>query len=112
VLAVSLRADDQANRDQAARVYREGQKAERAGDLLQAYMLYARAAALDPSNLALAAHKNQAGNLAIRTSQIHDVTTEPDAEAAFLQLMETQGPGQIDTFGAAAEPTHLVSPPG
>ena len=90
VLAVSVRADDQADWDQAARVYREGQKAERAGDLLQAYILYARAAALDPSNLAIAAHRNQAGNLAIRTSQIHDVTTEPNAEAAFYQLLESQ----------------------
>jgi general secretion pathway protein D len=107
VLAISLRAEDQ-----AARVFHEGEKAERAGDLLQAYMLYARAAALDPSNLAIAAHKNQAGSRAMRTSQIHDITTEPDLEAAFYQLIESQGPGQIDSFGAAAEPTHLIPPPG
>src|SRR5580700_3813422 len=87
VLAVSLRADDQ-----ATRVFQEGQKAERSGDLLQAYMLYARAAALDPSNLAIAAHRNQAGNLAIRTAQVHDVTTELDPEAAFLQMIQSTGP--------------------
>ena len=106
VLAASLRAEDQ-----ATRVYQEGQKAERAGDLLQAYMLYARAAALDPSNLAIAAHRNQAGNLAIRGSQIHDATTEPDPEAAFLQMIQSLGPGQTDAFGAAGSPARLVFPP-
>jgi general secretion pathway protein D len=107
VLAVSVRAEDQ-----ATRVFQEGQKAERAGDLLQAYMLYARAAALDPSNLAIAAHRNEAGNLAIRTAQIHDVTTEPDPEAEFLQMIRSLGPGQTDVFGSATMATHLASPPG
>jgi len=106
-MAISVRAEDQ-----ATRVFQEGQKAERAGDLLRAYMLYAQAAALDPTNLAIAAHRNQAGNLAVRTAVIHDVTTEPDPEAAFLLLMRSQGPGQVDQFGPAAMPTHLASPPG
>ena len=105
VLAVGLRADDQ-----ATRLYQEGQKAEHAGDLLQAYMLYARAAALDPSNLAIAEHRNQAGNLAIKTTQIHDITTEPNPDSAFLQLIQSRGPGQIDEFGPAAAPPHLISP--
>jgi len=106
-LVVCARADDQ-----ATRLYQEGQKAEHAGDLLQAYMLYSRAAALDPSNLAIADHKNQIGYLAKQSSQIHDVTTELDPEAAFYQLIDSLGPGQIDNFGAAATPTHLIAPPG
>jgi general secretion pathway protein D len=107
VLAVSLRAEDQ-----ASRVFHEGQKAERAGDILQAYVLYARAALLDPSNLAIAAHRNQAATRAMQTAQIHDVNTDPDPEGAFFQLIASEGPGQIDTFGAAAMPTHLVSAAG
>ncbi len=94
------------------RVYQEGQKAERSGDLLQAYMLYDRAARLDPSNLAIAAHRDQAGNLAIRTARVHDITTEPDPEAAFLQMLQTFGPGQTDVFGSAEVATHLVSSHG
>ena len=74
--------------------------------------MHARAAALDPSNLAIAAHRNEAGNLAIRSAQIHDVTTEPDPEAAFYQMLQTLGPGQTDVFGAAAGATHLVTPVG
>ena len=107
ILAISSPADDQ----QAIRVYQEGQKAERSGDLLRAYMLYARAAALDPSNLAIAAHRNQAGNLAIRSVQIHDVATEPDPEAAFFQMIQSLGAGQTDVFGSAAMAPHLASPP-
>jgi len=106
VLAVSLRAEDQ-----ATRLYQEGQKAEHSGDLLKAYMLYARAAALDPSNLAIAEHRNQAGNLALKTTQIHDITTEPNPELAFLQLIQAQGPAHTDEFGPAASPTHLIFAP-
>jgi len=107
ILAISSQADD----SQATRVFQEGQKAERSGDLLRAYMLYARAAALDPSNLAIAAHRNQAGNLAIKSAQIHDVTTEPDPEAAFFQMIQSLGAGQTDVFGSAAMAPHLASPP-
>jgi general secretion pathway protein D len=107
VMAVSLSADDQ-----ATRLFQEGQKAEKSGDILRAYMLYVKAAELDPSNLAIAAHRNQAGALAVGTAEIHDVTTEPDPEAAFDLLMKSEGPGQIDLFGAAATPPHLISPPG
>ena len=43
--------------DFADRLFKEGQKAERAGDNLHAYLLYARAAALDPKNATYAAKK-------------------------------------------------------
>lgn len=46
-----------AGADFAERLYKEGIKAERAGDILHAYLLFARAAALDPMNLNYAAHK-------------------------------------------------------
>ncbi|HEY1760767.1 MAG TPA: type II and III secretion system protein [Bryobacteraceae bacterium] len=107
MLTVSLHGEDE-----AVQIYRQGQKAERSGDLLQAYMLYARAAELDPSNLAIAQHRNQAGYLAMETSQLHDVRSDLKAEAAFYQLLASEGPGAIDNFGAAAPPTHLIAPAG
>lgn len=106
-MAISLLAEDQ-----AGRIFQEGQKAEQSGDILRAYMLYAKASALDPSNLAIVAHRNQAGALAMGTSQIHDVTTELNPEAAYYQMLESQGPSQIDTFGPAALPPHLIPAPG
>ena len=43
--------------DFAEDLYKAGQKAERAGDTVHAYLLYARAAALDPANINYAARK-------------------------------------------------------
>ncbi len=43
--------------DFAERLYKAGRRAERQGDTLQAYLLYTRAAALDPANATYAAHK-------------------------------------------------------
>ena len=42
---------------EAERLYQEGQRAERAGDSLRAYLFYARAAALEPKNEAFASRK-------------------------------------------------------
>jgi general secretion pathway protein D len=47
-----------AGSDLAERLYKAGEKAERAGDVLHAYLLYARASALEPKNVAYAARKN------------------------------------------------------
>ena len=44
--------------DTATRMFRAGERAQRAGDSLQAYQLYARAALLEPSNAAYALHRN------------------------------------------------------
>ncbi len=43
--------------DTAERFYKSAQRAEKAGDILNAYLLYARAAALDPHNVQYAAKK-------------------------------------------------------
>jgi Flp pilus assembly secretin CpaC len=45
-LAVVLAASS----GEASRLYKEGQKAERAGEIVRAYLLYAQAAGLDPAN--------------------------------------------------------------
>ena len=69
VLAVCCQADTEANR-----LFREGQRAEHAGDKLHAYMLYARAVALDPANLAIRqGHSRQPGYLAAKTRADSDI---------------------------------------
>ena len=52
--AASVRAAD----DTASRLFKEGEKAERAGDVLHAYILYSRASALEPTNPTYALRKN------------------------------------------------------
>src|SRR4249919_2287910 len=49
-MAVFLSAQPLAALDDAAKIYDDGRKAERAGQMARAYLLYSQAAALDPSN--------------------------------------------------------------
>lgn len=106
VLALAVRAEDE-----AARLYHEGERAERRGDVLEAYLLYARAAALDPGNLAIADHKNKASVLVASNATVRDANTEPNPDLSFLQLVESEGAGQVDEFGPAAPPPHLNPAP-
>jgi general secretion pathway protein D len=106
VLAVSARAPGRAA-DEAAQLYQQAQKAEHSGDILHAYLLYAQAAKLDPANFAIAAHKNRIGATLTETLGVHDATTQPNPDLAFLELMQTEGPGQLDEFGPTAPPPHL-----
>jgi hypothetical protein len=50
LMAVFLSAQPLAAVDDAAKIYDDGRKAERAGQMARAYLLYSQAAALDPSN--------------------------------------------------------------
>src|SRR5713101_6020588 len=50
LMAVLLSAQPLAALDDAARLYSDGRKAEHAGQMARAYLLYSQAAALDPSN--------------------------------------------------------------
>ena len=62
LLAASLCTAD----DLASRLYKEGEKAERAGDTFHAYLLCARAAALEPANIQFQTRKNSLGAVAAR----------------------------------------------
>lgn len=93
--------------DEAAALFAQGQKAQRSGDLLHAYLLFTQASELEPGNFAMAAHKNQAGALLASTMSISDAKTAPDPDLAFLELMRTEGPGQFDEFGPTAPAPHL-----
>ncbi len=104
ILATSLGAEEEADQ-----LFQQGQKAQRSGDLLHAYLLYAEAAKLDPRNFAIAAEKNQTGALLSNTMEIRDANSTLNAELAFQKLMETAGPGQFDEFGPTAPAPHLHS---
>ena len=68
--------------DEADSLYRAGLKAERAGDIVRAYLLYAHAAALEPTNANYASRKVAVQTLAEMTSHEtlgNDPYTEPAA---------------------------------
>jgi general secretion pathway protein D len=67
--------------DFADSLYKAGQKAERAGDILHAYMLYARASALDPFNVTYATKK---ASLRLMTAQSMHAELGPDPAASDL----------------------------
>ena len=72
-----------AGADIAERLYKAGQRAERAGDTLHAYLLYARAAALDPSNVAFASRKAMLQSVAEIGSDVKlDVEPAPEPDPA------------------------------
>lgn len=104
VLTVSLQAEDD-----AGRLYQEGKKAQRSGDLLRAYLLYSQAAQLDPDNFGIASRKNQAGAVLTQTMTVKDIKSAPDPALAFLQFIRNEGPGHYDEFGPSASPPHLLS---
>ena len=56
--------------EQATRIFRAAERAHRAGDSFQAYQLYSRAAALDPSNVDYALHRNLLRDWAALSAQV------------------------------------------
>jgi general secretion pathway protein D len=60
-------------------LYKAGLKAERAGDMLHAYLLYSRASALDPKNVTYAAKKT---SLRLATTQSMRAELGPDPAAS------------------------------
>ena len=93
--------------DEAARTFQLGLKAERAGDIFHAFLLYAQAASLDPKNAAIAERKTKVADLVTHNASIQDATTAPNPDLAFLKLIQSEGPGQFDQFGPTAPAPHL-----
>lgn len=104
LVAIAGRAEDQ-----AAQLFELGQKTQHAGDTFRAYLLYAEAAALDPTNPLFLQQKNATGELVSHNTSIQDATTATDPDLAFLKLMEFEGPSQYDEFGPTAPAPHLNS---
>src|SRR5579872_7409477 len=68
----------------ADRFYKAAQKAERAGDVLHAYLLYSRAAALEPQNAEYAAKKAALRGLAALSSR-QELAKDPAESTAEAQ---------------------------
>ena len=79
--------------DFAARLYQQGQRAERAGDYVHAYLLYSRAAAIDPKNPEYAGKKAAMRGIAMASSR---ETLGPDPSEK-----ESPAPGEAAPLDAA-----------
>jgi general secretion pathway protein D len=79
--------------DFADRLFKEGQKAERAGDNVHAYLLYARASALDPKNPTYAAKKAALRGIAMVSAREE---LGPDPAASTEAPVETEAPSAAE----------------
>jgi general secretion pathway protein D len=92
--------------DFADSLYKAGLKAERAGDLLHAYLLFARASALDPKNVAYAAKKT---SLRLATTRSMKEDLGPDPAASGL-ASEPDSPSVPDAFDTKFLPPPELEP--
>src|ERR1700676_5232575 len=92
--------------DDAARVFAAGERAARAGDSLQAYLLYSQAARLEPGN-ALYARMQAALRSAAPLSRPAVLAPDPAIETVAAQL---QAEGIVESGVAAAEPPPVLDP--
>ena len=92
--------------DQATRVFRAGERAHRAGDSFQAYQLYSRAAALDPSNADYALHRNLLRDWAAFSAEVS--TGGDDADLASNRItIEGLSPSEVIAGRLALPPASL-----
>jgi general secretion pathway protein D len=97
--------------DFADRLFQQGEKAERAGDYVHAYLLYSRAAALEPKNPVYAGKKAAMRGIAMATST---ETIGPDpAESELRAAAEAESLSAADLIEAreALAPPRLTGSP-
>jgi general secretion pathway protein D len=92
--------------DDAARLFAAGEKAGRAGDNLQAYLLYSQAARMEPGN-ALYARRQAELRGAASLSRPPVLASDPAIETVASQL---QAEGIVDSGVLAAEPPPILEP--
>jgi general secretion pathway protein D len=92
--------------DDAAQLFAAGEKAGRAGDTLQAYLLYSQAARLDPGNV-LYARRQAALRSAAPLSRPAVLAPDPAIETVAAQL---QAEGLVESSIQAAEPPPVLNP--
>jgi general secretion pathway protein D len=85
-----------AGSDFAESLYKAGLKAERAGDLLHAYLLYARASTLDPANVTYAEKKTSL-RLAATRSMREDLGPDPAASDLAAPTESLSARDMLDT---------------
>ena len=94
-----------AGSDFAARLYQQGLRAERAGDYLHAYLLYSRAAALDPKNATFAGKKAAMRGIAM-ASKREELGPDPaEKETAAAQPAELSAADLIEAREALPPPS-------
>jgi general secretion pathway protein D len=96
--------------DFAESLYKAGQKAERAGDTLHAYLLYARASALDPANVSYAAKKTSL-RLATARSMRGELGPDPAASDLEPQAASMTARDILDARQVYLPPPQLTSSP-
>ena len=92
--------------NQATRVFRAGERAHRAGDSFQAYQLYSRAAALDPSNADYALHRNLLRDWAALAAQVSAGGDDADLAADRITI-EGLSPSEVIAGRLALPPASL-----
>jgi len=103
-LASVLRAEDSGER-----LFRSAQRAQRSGDSFQAYQLYSRAAALNPSNAQYILYRNMLRDWAALSSQI---SLGDDAEVAAGRItVEGLSPSEVIAGRLALPPPRLQGSP-
>ncbi len=112
VLALSCQASSEADR-----LFKEGQRAERSGDKLHAYLLYARAAALDPVNAKFLARKDALAAAMAQAAETRaelDPAEDADIDARLADDEPDAAPVDLEIASdrPALPPPHLQVPPG
>ena len=102
---------------EARRLYRAAQLSEKRGDTLNAYLLYVRAAALDPSNQEYAFRKNALQAKAVLTAEARlepDPALEPAADTEPEAELDAQDdspePGPDSTSESVPDPDSTATP--
>jgi type II secretory pathway component GspD/PulD (secretin) len=91
--------------DQASRVFRAAQRAQRSGDSLQAYQLYTQAAALKPTNVEYTLNRDM---LRVWADHAAQVSQGDDAEDAARRItVEALSPSEVMAGRLALPPARL-----
>jgi len=99
VCAVAYAASD------AERLFKAGERAEKAGDVLNAYLLYARAAALEPNNYQYVARKNTLKTLTALSAR-QELSPDP-SKTDPLQQIDYNATQRVEAPDAAP-PARLI----
>src|SRR6516164_5283498 len=92
--------------EDAAGLFKQAEQAERAGDRFHAYLLYAQAAALDPSNSKLQERLSALAAAAAYSAANQEIAVSPsEAQLSAGEL----SPGEISTLPEAIPPPRLKS---
>ncbi|HLH38152.1 MAG TPA: type II and III secretion system protein [Bryobacteraceae bacterium] len=98
-----------AGADFASRLYQQGLRAERAGDYMHAYLLYARAAALDPKNALYVGKKTAMRGIAMTTSREELGPDPAEKEATASQTVDLSAADLIEAREALPPPRLIGS---